>query len=280
MVDTTVVKIENVNFSYSDSDGVVLTDFSLDIKQGEFLAIVGRNGSGKSTLARLINGLLTARSGKIEVFGLDASDGKNHFDIRKNCGIVFQNPDNQMVATIVEDDICFGPENVGLSREEISQRIEFALKSTKTEEFRYASAQKLSGGQKQRVAIAGVLALKPKILILDESTSMLDPKSREEVMQVVKDLIKSENMTVIVITHYMDEITDCDRVVVIDTGKKVVEGTPSEIFARPDIIYGAGLDLPIPLKIANVLKQNGLDVGSPLTKEDLGVRLCELLQKT
>ena len=275
-----IVKLENVNFSYGENEPVVLTDFSLEINKGEFLAIVGRNGSGKSTLARLINGLITPRTGKIEVFGLDTKESKNLFEIRKGCGIVFQNPDNQMVASIVEDDICFGPENIGLSREEIAKRIDFALKATKTEELRSSTASRLSGGQKQRVAIAGVLALKPQILILDESTSMLDPKAREEVMSVVKELIKSENMTVIVITHYMDEVTECDRVVVLDSGKKVAEGTPTEIFNRPDIIYGAGLDLPIPLKICENLKSLGIDVGDVLEKEELGEKLCELLQRT
>ncbi len=275
-----IVKLENVNFSYGENEPVVLTDFSLEIREGEFLAIVGRNGSGKSTLARLINGLITPRIGKIEVFGLDTKEPKNLFEIRKGCGIVFQNPDNQMVASIVEDDICFGPENIGLPREEIGKRIDFALKATKTEELRHSTASRLSGGQKQRVAIAGVLALKPKILILDESTSMLDPKARDEVMAVVKELIKSENMTVIVITHYMDEVTDCDRVVVLDSGKKVAEGTPTEIFNRPDIIYGAGLDLPIPLKICEKLKSFGIDTGNILEKKELGEKLCELLQKT
>ncbi len=273
-------KLENVTFSYGEKEPIVLNDFSLEIEEGEFLAVVGHNGSGKSTLARLINGLLTPKSGTVAVFGMDTKDRKNLFAIRKSCGIVFQNPDNQMVASIVEDDVAFGPENIGVSREEIGERIDFALKATGTEQFRHSTASRLSGGQKQRVAIAGVLALKPKILILDESTSMLDPKGRDEVMSVVKSLIKQEKMTVIVITHYMDEVTECDRVVVMDSGNKVMVGTPREVFDRPDVLSKAGLDLPVPLKISRMLAARGFDVGENLCKEELGERLCELLQKT
>lgn len=274
------IKIENLNFCYGNSQTPVLNNFSLEVKQGEFVAIVGRNGSGKSTLARIIDGLLVPSLGTVEVLGMATSDPKNLFAIRSSCGIVFQNPDNQMVASIVEDDVAFGPENVGLSREIIGERIEFALKSTGTENFRRAVSSKLSGGQKQRVAIAGVIALKPKILILDESTSMLDPVSRDEIMNVVKRLIAEENMTVIVITHYMDEVTDCDRVIVIDKGEKVAEGTPLDIFANAEVLYGAGLDLPIPLKIASLLASRGINVGQPLTKRELGEKLCELLRRT
>lgn len=271
------VKIDNLSYSYGEQK--VLKDISLEINQGEFLAIVGKNGSGKSTLARLINGLLTPSQGEIEVFGLNTKNRQNHFEIRKSCGIVFQNPDNQMVASIVEDDVAFGPENIGLDRKEIGERIEFALKATNSQEFRLSPASRLSGGQKQRVAISGVLALKPKILILDESTSMLDPKAREEVMEVVKKLNKYENMTVIVITHYMDEVVDCGRVVVLNNGNLVDQGTPEEIFSREEMLVECGLDLPLSLKISRLLKENGVDVGENLTKEALKERLCELLRK-
>ena len=271
------VKIDNLSYSYGEQK--VLKDISLEINQGEFLAIVGKNGSGKSTLARLINGLLTPSQGEIEVFGLNTKNRQNHFEIRKSCGIVFQNPDNQMVASIVEDDVAFGPENIGLDRKEIGERIEFALKATNSQEFRLSPASRLSGGQKQRVAISGVLALKPKILILDESTSMLDPKAREEVMEVVKKLNKYENMTVIVITHYMDEVVDCGRVVVLNNGNLVDQGTPEEIFSREGMLVECGLDLPLSLKISRLLKENGVDVGENLTKEALKERLCELLRK-
>ena len=271
------VKIDNLSYSYGEQK--VLKDISLEINQGEFLAIVGKNGSGKSTLARLINGLLTPSQGEIEVFGLNTKNRQNLFEIRKSCGIVFQNPDNQMVASIVEDDVAFGPENIGLDRKEIGERIEFALKATNSQEFRLSPASRLSGGQKQRVAISGVLALKPKILILDESTSMLDPKAREEVMEVVKKLNKYENMTVIVITHYMDEVVDCGRVVVLNNGNLVDQGTPEEIFSREEMLVECGLDLPLSLKISRLLKENGVDVGENLTKEALKERLCELLRK-
>lgn len=271
------VKIDNLSYSYGEQK--VLKDISLEINQGEFLAIVGKNGSGKSTLARLINGLITPSQGEIEVFGLNTKNRQNHFEIRKSCGIVFQNPDNQMVASIVEDDVAFGPENIGLDRKEIGERIEFALKATNSQEFRLSPASRLSGGQKQRVAISGVLALKPKILILDESTSMLDPKAREEVMEVVKKLNKYENMTVIVITHYMDEVVDCGRVVVLNNGNLVDQGTPEEIFSREEMLVECGLDLPLSLKISRLLKENGVDVGENLTKEALKERLCELLRK-
>lgn len=274
------VKIENVSFFYTENEEAVLKNISLEINEGEFLAVVGRNGSGKSTLARLINGLLVPKEGKISVFGLETDKKGNLFEIRRSCGIVFQNPDNQMVASIVEDDVAFGPENIGVPREEIGNRIEFALRATGTEQFRTSSASRLSGGQKQRVAIAGVLALKPKILILDESTSMLDPIGREEVMDVVRKLNREEKMTVIVITHYMDEAVGCDRVVVMDDGNIIDADSPENIFKKTDMLYDAGLSLPVPLKISYALNALGTDVGENLTKEALKDSLCELLSKT
>ena len=204
------IKFEQVHFSYQadENDEVFSTDatFSLDgldfsVQEGEFVAVLGHNGSGKSTLARLANGLLEPTSGKITVLGYDAGDGKNLFEIRKRVGIVFQNPDNQTVASIVEDDIAFGPENIGVPREEIGARIDFALSAVGMEKYRHATTSRLSGGQKQRVAIAGVLALKPRVMILDESTAMLDPRGRKEVMEVVKKLNKDEKITVILITQ-------------------------------------------------------------------------------
>lgn len=278
------VKLENVSFSYTkDEEGkkpivdTVIDNVSLEIEKGEFVAVIGRNASGKSTLAKLINGLITPDFGTVTVCDFPLNKD-NLFEIRKRCGIVFQNPDNQMVASIVEDDVAFGPENIGLSREAIGERIEFALSATGIENFRTQAASKLSGGQKQRVAIAGVLALKPEILILDESTSMLDPRGRKEVMQVVNNLNKN-GMTVIVITHYMDEIIDCDRVFVMGGGKILATGSPKEIFADNALLERAGLELPVPAKIANKLKTFGVDVGSPLSKEELKEKLWTLLQK-
>ena len=273
------VKFENVCFSYEEDGPEVVKDLSFSIKRGEFVALVGRNAGGKSTVAKLINGLIAPLSGKITVMGMDGADEDNTYEIRKKCGIVFQNPDNQTVATIVEDDVAFGPENIGVEREEIGKRIDFALKATGTEAFRHSSASRLSGGQKQRVAIAGVLAIKPEILILDESTSMLDPRGRREVMDVVKELNR-EGMTVIVITHYMEEVTECDRVLVLKYGSLLKEGTPREVFADEELLSKAGLELPLAAKIAKLLKKNGIPAGEPLTKEELKDNLCALLQRT
>ena len=213
-----ILKAENVSFSY-DKKTEVLKDVSLEVKRGEYIAIIGHNGSGKSTLARLFNALIVPDFGKVYIDGLDTSIKDNQFKIRENVGVVFQNPDNQLVASIVVDDVAFGPENLGLSREEIGNRIDFALKAVGMESFRKASPERLSGGQKQRIAIAGVLALKPQILVLDESTSMLDPEGRREVLNVVKKLNKENGVTVIAITHYMEEVVDADRVIVVNDGE-------------------------------------------------------------
>lgn len=270
-----VIELKDVKFSYTDEEPV-LKGVTLDVEEGEFLAVIGRNASGKSTLARLVNGLIAPSFGKITVLGMDAADKNNLFEIRKNVGIVFQNPDNQMVASIVEDDVVFGPENVGVSREEIKERLEFALRETGTYEFRDQMASRLSGGQKQRVAIAGVLAIKPKILILDESTSMLDPRGRGEVMDVVKRLNKSEKMTVITITHYMDEVTECDRIAVLNDGVIEKTGTPKEIFADTDLLKRAGMEPPVSVKICQGLRERGVNIEDCLEKEELLSKLLEL----
>ena len=272
------VTIKNLTFSYENEPSPCIKGLDLTVREGEFLAVIGRNASGKSTLARLINGLISPLSGEIEVFGLKNTDKESLFEIRKTVGIVFQNPDNQMVASIVEDDVAFGTENIGLDRESMGDRIEFALKATGTDKFRESMASRLSGGQKQRVAIAGVLAVKPRILILDESTSMLDPRGREEVMEVVRRLNKEENMTVITITHYMDEVVDCDRVAVLIGGRIEKIGTPEEIFSDNDLLKKAGLEPPIPMKIAQRLSKMGMPVPTPLKKEDLLESLLKLLK--
>ena len=224
------VELKNVSFKYGSGENLaVIKNLSLSVEKGEFLCVLGENGSGKSTLAKLINGLLLPDSGEVEVFGSNTKDKKSVYEVRKKVGMVFQNPDNQMVATIVEDDVAFGPENVGVSSEEIGERIDFALKAVGMEKFRFVAGQKLSGGQKQRVAIAGALALKPEVLILDESTAMLDPMGRKEVMQVAEKL-NDEGMTLITITHYMEEAVKADRVVVLHEGEIVVSGTRAGIF--------------------------------------------------
>lgn len=270
--------VENLNFSYDKESGVkVINDLSFSVKKGEYVAIIGHNGSGKSTLARLINGLLVCDSGKIEVDKITAKDKKSLFEIRKRVGVVFQNPDNQLVASIVEDDVAFGPENLGYSRQEIGKRIDFALSAVDMQEFRKKSPTRLSGGQKQRIAIAGVLALMPQILILDESTAMLDPKGRKEVLELVKKLNEEQQVTVITITHYMEEVVDADRVIVLDNGKIVMEDTPREIFKREKQLKSIGLELPLASYIASKLKEKGVNLPEGiLTDEELEVELCKL----
>lgn len=224
----------------------------LSVEEGEFVAVLGHNGSGKSTLARLADGLLSPTSGRITVLDMDAGESKNIFDIRKNVGIVFQNPDNQTVASIVEDDIAFGPENIGVPREEIGKRITFALDAVGMSEFRHATPARLSGGQKQRIAIAGVLALKPKNLILDEATAMLDPKGRREVTDVVLKLNKEEHITVLLITHFPEEAMLADRAVVMNRGEIVMQGKPSEILCREEELETYNLARPDPCRSVTI----------------------------
>jgi energy-coupling factor transport system ATP-binding protein len=272
-----VINVNNVTFKYEESDFPVINDLSLSVEKGEYLCILGENGSGKSTLARLINGLLTPNNGRVEVFGFNTSDKSKQYEVRKRVGMVFQNPDNQMVATMVEDDIAFGPENLGIEPKEIGNRINFALKATNIEEFRFTQGQKLSGGQKQRVAIAGVLAIMPDVLILDESTSMLDGKGRKEVLDVVKKLNKEQKTTVINITHYMDEVVDCDKVLVINDGQIAMFGTPSEIFNQRERLNQIGLELPFSARLADALIKRGVKLPSGvLTERELKDLLCAL----
>lgn len=279
------IEFQNVRFFYASNEEngrviktVVLNDLDFTVEQGSFVALLGRNGSGKSTLARLVNGLLKPTTGKVFVFGMDTSDKKNLFEIRKKAGMVFQNPDNQQIASIVEDDIAFGPENIGMKREEIGAAIDFALKATDMEKYRHAEAAKLSGGQKQRVAIAGAIAIGPEILILDESTSMLDPKGRKEVMTVARMLNKEKGMTVIDITHYMDEAAEADYVYVLDGGKIRIQGKPEEVFARKTELRECGLELPRPALIAEKLRMAGVPLSSGiLNAEALSEELCKSL---
>jgi energy-coupling factor transport system ATP-binding protein len=273
------VEIRNLYYKYSNESPYVISDLSLTIEKGEFICVLGENGSGKSTLARLINGLLSCTGGEIKVFDLSTQNKENLYEIRKKVGMVFQNPDNQMVATIVEDDIAFGPENLGVEREEIGKRIDFALNSTAMESFRFSQGQNLSGGQKQRVAIAGVLAIMPNVLILDESTSMLDAKGRKEVLDVVKKL-NDNGMTVINITHYMDEACFASRVVVVNNGEIVKDGSPSEVFTNATELKKYGLELPRATYIAEELSSLGVNVKKGiLTEKDLLEELCVLFQK-
>ena len=274
------VSFENVKFSYREEDGeFAVNGVTLSVEEGEFVAVLGRNGSGKSTLAKMINALLVPTEGTVTVFGLDTSEQKNTFEIRKSAGMVFQNPDNQTVASIVEDDVAFGPENIGVPREEIGKRIDFALDAVGMQAFRQATPSRLSGGQKQRIAIAGVLAIMPKIMILDESTAMLDPKGRREVMDVIKKLNKERGMTVILITHFMDEALEADRAIVMHRGEVVMDGTPEEIFSRSDELETYNLTLPRAAYISKKLAEGGMPVKGAFNAEELAEEICASLQK-
>lgn len=280
------IEFKNVIFSYRSGDGdqaevtEVLKSINFSVEKGRFIALLGKNGSGKSTAARLINGLLKPVSGTVTVLGKDVSDKNNLFEVRKSVGMVFQNPDNQQIASIVEDDVAFGPENIGMPREEIGRAIDFALKVTDMEKYRYSEAAKLSGGQKQRVAIAGAIAIYPEILILDESTSMLDPKGRREVMEVVKTLNKERGMTVIDITHYMDEAAEADEIYVLSDGVIKLRGTPDEVFSKPETLRSAGLELPRAAVLAEKLRKAGVPVSYGVYDADkLTEELCGLLRK-
>jgi len=257
-----------------------LQGISLSVYEGEFLALVGHNGSGKSTLAKTLNALIEPQCGDVEVFGLNTKNYKDVPEIRRNVGMVFQNPDNQMVASIVEDDVAFGPENIGVPQPEIVERVNWALSAVKMQDFAKRTPTKMSGGQKQRIAIAGVLALKPKVIVLDESTAMLDPQGRKEVLDTVKRLNKEENITIILITHFMDEVLDADRVIALDGGKIVLEGTPAEIFAQEQKIKEIGLDLPIVSDLAHQLNKKGFDLNvNVFDVEKLGDEICQSLSK-
>lgn len=288
MTDTNkkiVIQLNDVVYNYreygEDGKSTVsdrgVNGVSLSVYEGEFLALVGHNGSGKSTLAKLFNGLIKAQSGEVRVFGLNPDVDKELYEIRSLVGMVFQNPDNQMVASIVEDDVAFGPENLGIPQKELRQRVDDALKSVNMTEYAKKTPTRLSGGQKQRIAIAGVLAIKPKILVMDESTSMLDPVGRKEVMETVTRL-NCEGMTVVAITHFMDEVSQADRVVVLNEGKIAMQGPPKEIFAKGRELHLMGLDVPRSVALATQLKERGFDVEAVETDiNKLGEEICRLL---
>ena len=273
------IEVKNVKFRYPQTKKDALGGIELSIEKGEYVSVIGHNGSGKSTLARLMNGLLLPTEGEVLVDGYSTADKQKLFEIRKRVGVVFQNPDNQLVASIVEDDVAFGPENIGVPRKEIGERIDFALKAVGMEEYRKSTPSRLSGGQKQRVAIAGVLAIRPEMLILDESTAMLDPRGRKEVTEVVERLNRENGMTVLTITHYMDEVCRADRVIVLSDGQIVMQGTPEEIFSREEELRRYELDVPVPVFIADKLRAGGMDVKKVYFKEQLGEELCRSLPK-
>lgn len=266
-----IIKIENVKYKYNEDDKKnALNGVSLNIKKGEFTAILGHNGSGKSTLAKLINSLLLPTEGKIYVNNMDTTDDSKLWDIRQTAGMVFQNPDNQLVATIVEEDIAFGPENQGVEPLEIRKRVDDALNAVGMYEFRKRPPHLLSGGQKQRIAIAGVLALNSECIILDEPTAMLDPSGRKEVIDTIKRLNKDEGKTILLITHYMDEAVQADRVIIMDSGSVKIDGTPKEVFKNVEKIKKYGLDVPQVTELAYELALEGIDIPTDLiTKKEL-----------
>lgn len=274
------IEIKGVSYSYPIKEGCnvkALKKLTLSVGKGEFIALVGMNGSGKSTLAKLLNGLFEPEEGEILIDGISTADEENTFEIRKKVGMVFQNPDNQMVATIIEDDIAFGPENVGIEREEIIRRVDGALEAVGMSEYRTRTASKLSGGQKQRIAIAGVLAMQPDILILDESTSMLDPNGRKEIMDIACKL-NASGITVINITHNMDEAALASRVVVLRKGRIAIDGTPKEVFAS-GLIEACGLTLPPVTKLARELDGKGFAFdGVVISEDELVEGVCRQLK--
>lgn len=250
---------------------------SLQIEAGSFVAILGHNGSGKSTLAKTLNGILLPSGGTVLISGMDTADDANLLNIRREVGMVFQNPDNQIIANLVEDDVGFGPENLGVPTEEIWQRVDAALKAVGMTAFRLKSPNHLSGGQKQRVAIAGVMAMHPKCIVLDEPTAMLDPNGRKEVIRTVTELNRSEGVTVVLITHYMEEVIGADRLVVMDDGKVIMDGTPREVFARVEELKRLRLDVPQATELAYELKQCGVSLpDSVLTMEELAEAILPL----
>lgn len=271
-----IIKIENVKFKYCNDDTKYAVDgVNLNIKKGEFTAIIGHNGSGKSTLSKLINSILLPTEGKIFVKGMDTTDDSKLWDIRQSAGMVFQNPDNQLVATIVEEDIAFGPENLGVDAVEIRKRVDDALNTVGMYEYRKRPPHLLSGGQKQRIAIAGILALNSDCIILDEPTAMLDPSGRREVMETLKKL-HANGKTILLITHYMDEAVQADRVVIMDKGNIKLDGTPKEVFKNIEEIKKFGLDVPQVTELAQELKKEGIDLPSDIIEiKELVDLLCQ-----
>ncbi len=266
-----IIKFDNVSYTYElEDDGVInaVNDFSLDVPKGQFLAVLGHNGCGKSTVAKLINGILVPDRGKVTVEGMDTSDEAKTVDIRKTVGMVFQNPDNQIVATIVEDDVAFGPENLGVEPSEIRKAVDNALKAVGMYEFRTREPHRLSGGQKQRVAIAGVIAMNTKCIVMDEPTAMLDPQGRKEVMDTVLKLNREFGITVILITHYMDEAVKADRVVVMDDGRISMDGTPKEVFRNVEKMKKLGLDVPQATELAYRLRKKGFKLPDDILDEN------------
>ncbi len=280
MSEKEFITLENVTFSYEDDEeseeekGIAkqspaVENVSLTVAEGDFVCVIGRNGSGKSTIARLMNALVLPSDGVVWVDGMDTSDEKNLWEVRRTTGMVFQNPDNQIIGSSVEEDVAFGTENIGIPRDEMIERVKNAIEGCGLTEYKDAQPHLLSGGQKQRVAIAGILAMKPKCIVLDESTAMLDPRGRKDVLGIVKKLNKEEGITIVLITHHMDEIVDADEVILVDKSHVIKEGTPRELFEDGELIENSGLGLPMTAKLFDSLKRDGFSVpAAVLTVEE------------
>ena len=272
-----IIKFENVHYTYPGDQLESLCGVSLEIEEGSFVAVLGHNGSGKSTLAKHMNAILVPTEGKVTVNGIDSADEERLIELRRNVGMVFQNPDNQIVANVVEDDVAFAPENLGVEPKEIRRRVDEALKLVGMYEKRQHAPHLLSGGQKQRVAIAGVIAMEPKIIVLDEPTAMLDPIGREEVISTVTRLCREKGMTVVLITHHMDECVGADRLIVMSNGSVVADGVPAEVFADIGLMEREGLTVPETTRLLYDLKQRGMDL--PLTALEVDACAKEIVEK-
>ena len=272
-----IIKFENVHYTYPGDQLESLCGVSLEIEEGSFVAVLGHNGSGKSTLAKHMNAILTPTEGKVTVCGIDSADEERLIQLRRNVGMVFQNPDNQIVANVVEDDVAFAPENLGVEPKEIRRRVDEALKLVGMYDKRQHAPHLLSGGQKQRVAIAGVIAMEPKIIVLDEPTAMLDPIGREEVISTITRLCREKGMTVVLITHHMDECVGADRLIVMSNGSVVADGLPAEVFADIDLMEREGLAVPETTRLLYDLKQRGMDL--PLTALEVDACAKEIVEK-
>ena len=273
------IEVKDLVYRYSKEQGddnlcPAIDHVSIEIKRGEYIAIAGSNGSGKSTFARCLNGLLLPTEGEILVDGMDTNDDDLIWDIRKKIGMVFQNPDNQIVSSMVEDEVAFGPENIGIENPELRKRVDNALKSVGMYEYRNREAHKLSGGQKQRIAIAGAVAMRPDCIVFDEPTAMLDPKGRNQVMKVIREL-NDQGITIILITHFMEEVAEADRVLVMKSGKLLADSVPEDVFADTDLIESAGLEIPAAVLLRNELIENGISLSHEvINKDDLVDALC------
>lgn len=271
MKDNNLIEFRNVSYTYDDDTAEIVyavSDISFTVGKGEFIVILGHNGSGKSTVAKLSNSIFIPSSGKVFVDGMDTSDEKNEFAVREKVGVVFQNPDNQIVASIVEEDVAFGPENLGVAPDIIRKRVDDALKAVGMYEYRNHETHRLSGGQKQRVAIAGMIAMQPECIFFDEPTAMLDPQGRKEVMKTVKRLNKECGISIVFITHFMEEAVNADKVIVIDEGKILAAGSPSEIFKEKQMLEKAGLDVPDIVKLSSQLRKNNIPIKEDILTEE------------